>query len=414
MSLIKRLVRCVVPAITLVLLNLPVHAASIHVASPADYCFTKNDFLSGEYDDGIFLASVPSSNIAVVCYGTRVLQAGDAIPKDALDQLTLHSACVTEQTASVEYYTLSDNQISSKESLQLSILPPKNDPPKVLNSQFETYRNIANSGTLKAEDPEGAPMTFTLITEPKRGSVELYEDGTFTYTPAKNKVGTDKFSYTATDNAGNTSEPATVSIKIKKPSDKTEYADMTADSAAFEAMWLKENKIFKGEMIDDHLCFSPDTAVTRGDFLVMVMKLVDAKAIQTQASTGFLDESETPVWLRPYLVAALSNGMITGDADKNGVSFRPTAIMTKAEAAVMLQNILDLPMSDAETVFAETMSEEIPEWAAVSAAALSQAGFPLELSNGTEELTRRDCANLFYHVKQLIDEKAIATFYWVQ
>ena len=50
----------------------------------------------------------------------------------------------------------------------------------------------------------------------------LGEDGAFTYTPKKNKVGTDSFSFTVTMSRAVSNE-ATVTIEILKPLDNTTY-----------------------------------------------------------------------------------------------------------------------------------------------------------------------------------------------
>ena len=83
-------------------------------------------------------------------------------------------------------------------------------------------------------------LTYQLVKEPKRGTVELHDDGSFTYTPGKNKVGKDSFVFTATDPAGNVSNEACVKIRILKPADKATYQDMSGDKDAFAAMWLKD------------------------------------------------------------------------------------------------------------------------------------------------------------------------------
>ena len=93
--------------------------------------------------------------------------------------------------------------------------------------KLETYKNIANTGALDARDPEGDTLTYQLVKEPKRGTVELSPDGSFTYTPAQNKVGKDVFTYTATDSAGNVSNAATVTVKIVKPTDRAMYQDLS-------------------------------------------------------------------------------------------------------------------------------------------------------------------------------------------
>ena len=309
---------------------------------------------------------------------------------------------------------LSDGVLSGVQELKLSILPKEDQPPTAEDGSLETYKNIAGSGTLSAADPEGKPLTYNLVKEPKRGSVELHEDGTFTYTPDKNKVGKDSFTYTVTDSGGNTSEEAKISIEILKPTDKATYADMDGDSDAFYAMWLKEAGLFTGATVGGNLCFEPEKTVSRGEFLVMVMKLVDAQADETGLTSGFSDEAATPVWLQPYIVSALGSGMISGVSSEDGVVFRPEAALSRAEAAVMLQNVLQLPAPTAKTVFSETDAAAVPAWAADATAALSAAGISLGDTAQADAITRREVAKLLYEVSNLIAGETLETFYWAQ
>lgn len=389
-------------------------AAQVRTVDPtAQFCFSQDDFTSAAAD-GIFLTSVPQETLATVRYGSRVLKAGDALPTEALGDLTLEAKCVTAQEVTIGYCTLSDGVLSGVQELKLSILPKEDQPPTAEDGSLETYKNIAGSGTLSAADPEGKPLTYNLVKEPKRGSVELHEDGTFTYTPDKNKVGKDSFTYTVTDSGGNTSEEAKISIEIRKPTDKATYADMDGDSDAFYAMWLKEAGLFTGATVGGNLCFEPEKTVSRGEFLVMVMKLVDAQADETGLTSGFSDEAATPVWLQPYIVSALGSGMISGVSSEDGVVFRPEAALSRAEAAVMLQNVLQLPAPTAKTVFSQTDADAVPAWAADATAALSAAGISLGDTAQADAITRREVAKLLYEVSNLIAGETLETFYWAQ
>lgn len=389
-------------------------AAQVRTVDPtAQFCFSQDDFTSAAAD-GIFLTSVPQETLATVRYGSRVLKAGDALPTEALGDLTLEAKCVTAQEVTIGYCTLSDGVLSGVQELKLSILPKEDQPPTAEDGSLETYKNIAGSGTLSAADPEGKPLTYNLVKEPKRGSVELHEDGTFTYTPDKNKVGKDSFTYTVTDSGGNTSEEAKISIEIRKPTDKATYADMDGDPDAFYAMWLKEAGLFTGATVGGNLCFEPEKTVSRGEFLVMVMKLVDAQADETGLTSGFSDEAATPVWLQPYIVSALGSGMISGVSSEDGVVFRPEAVLSRAEAAVMLQNVLQLPAPTAKTVFSETDAAAVPAWAADATAALSAAGISLGDTAQADAITRREVAKLLYEVSNLIAGETLETFYWAQ
>lgn len=389
-------------------------AAQVRTVDPtAQFCFSQDDFTSAAAD-GIFLTSVPQETLATVRYGSRVLKAGDALPTEALGDLTLEAKCVTAQEVTIGYCTLSDGVLSGVQELKLSILPKEDQPPTAEDGSLETYKNIAGSGTLSAADPEGKPLTYNLVKEPKRGSVELHEDGTFTYTPDKNKVGKDSFTYTVTDSGGNTSEEAKISIEIRKPTDKATYADMDGDPDAFYAMWLKEAGLFTGATVGGNLCFEPEKTVSRGEFLVMVMKLVDAQADETGLTSGFSDEAATPVWLQPYIVSALGSGMISGVSSEDGVVFRPEAALSRAEAAVMLQNVLQLPAPTAKTVFSQTDADAVPAWAADATAALSAAGISLGDTAQADAITRREVAKLLYEVSNLIAGETLETFYWAQ
>ncbi len=393
---------------------MPANAAEYQVDMDSVFCFQANDFSAADADDGIFLTSLPKSSVAQVRYGNRTLRAGDALTKEMLDQLTLTSTCVNSHTATIGYCTVSGGSVTGVRQLKFSILPKKNESPVAEDSAFETYRNIAHSAVLPATDPDGDNLTYEITKDPKRGTVELQEDGTYTYTPNDNKVGKDSFQFRVTDEAGKTSEPATVSIMILKPTEKRTYADMTEDPDHFYAVWMQENGLFTGEVIADHLCFDPEHPVSRGEFLVMAMKLVQADTRDTSLTSGFADENDTPAWMQPYIATALTNGMISGVQSDSGLMFRPDADMTRAEAAVILQNILQLPNKETQSVFSAEDASAIPTWAIESVAALNNSGITLSAGSIGDALSRRDAAKIFYKVDQLIKTEITETFYWVQ
>ena len=64
-------------------------------------------------------------------------------------------------------------------------------------------------------DPENDILTFTQLTNPQNGTVVFNNDGTFTYTPALDFVGTDHFIYNVCDATG--CDTATAYITIQQP-----------------------------------------------------------------------------------------------------------------------------------------------------------------------------------------------------
>ena len=359
------------------------------LAADAQYCFSPADF-SGE-PDGIVLTSVPDTGTALLRCGSRTLRAGDVLPASRLGELTLVAAGDAAADASVTYLPVSGGHVGASATLTIPLRAKKNEAPTAQDGTLQTYKNIANTGTLSASDPEGGELTFTVTKEPKYGAVELGEDGQFTYTPKKNKVGKDSFRFTATDPEGAVSAEATVTIEILKPQHKATYSDMADDPDQFAAMWLKEQEVFSGERIAGALCFSPDKAVTRGEFLAMTMRLLGIRGDEATLTSGFADEAAMPDWLRPYVVSAFRSGIVNGVKSDAGLVFRGEATLTKAEAAVIVQNILSLP--DAETAAAE----DLPAWAAPSILAVKSSGI-FDCTNAAAPMTRREVAQLLYQV----------------
>ena len=382
-------------------LALLLSATALAYETGTEYCFADSDFSTNECLEGIFLAEVPAKADGSLYLGSRLLRAGDVVPAELLSSLRLISQDETPGEATMVFFAVSEGHALEPTALKIPIGKKKNEPPTAADSTFETYRNIANTGKLSVTDPEGETFTVNLVKEPKRGTVTFEQDGTFTYTPMENKLGKDSFVYTVTDPAGNTSGEATVTVQILKPTVKPTYADMNGDSGHFAAVWLREKGLFCGEQVAEMSCFQPDKTVTRGEFLSMTMKLLGAEAETEQVSTGFADEKDTPKWLQPYLVTALKTGMISGVTSESGMVFRPTAALTKAEAAVMLQNALGLPQPEDAPVFAD--ADAAPAWAQSSFEALSCAGIDLSPTLSAEAMTRRDAAMLLYQVSTLVD-----------
>lgn len=65
-----------------------------------------------------------------------------------------------------------------------------------------------------ASDPDGDMITAALASGPSHGTVTVFRDGSYRYSPSSNYVGSDSFTYTVSDGQFN-SVPATVSITVQ-------------------------------------------------------------------------------------------------------------------------------------------------------------------------------------------------------
>ena len=356
------------------------------------YCFQKADFSEDGELAGICITGLPDSAAGTVMLGSRVLRPGDILTADQLEQMTFMPLLTeTDQDALVTYLPIYDDRVEQAAVMTISVRGKEDHAPIAEDMALETYKNLPNEGKLKATDPEGQKLTYTITRQPKRGTLSLREDGSFTYTPKKNKVGTDSFTFTATDPAGKVSRQATVTIEILKPTDSKQYTDTVGTSCRFAAEWMKNTGLFVGEQVGGTHCFQPEKAISRGEFLTMLVKTLDIPAEEDAAYTGFVDE--VPGWLKPYLAAALRAGITTGWHDPE--VFGAAEQITGAEAALLVSNALDLTVS---TVSAGKDEEgDLPVWAATAMTAMADNGISLE----ADQLTRAEAAELLYQVSQM-------------
>lgn len=381
-----RMIALLAAALTLAGMVFPICASEVEAGSV--YCFTEADFSSGEAPlAGICITSLPDAGLGTALLGTRVLRPGDILTAEQVTRMTFRPLdSEADALATLSYLPIYENHVAPAATMTLSIRGRTDQPPVAEDSAVETYKNLENTGILKASDPEGQPMTFTITRQPRRGTVTIGEDGSFTYTPKKNKVGVDSFAYTATDPAGNVSREATVTITILKPTDAAQYRDTIGESCRFAAEWMKNTGIFVGENLAGEDCFQPDRQVTRGEFVTMLVKALDLPVDEEITYTGYED---VPDWLRPYLAAAIRSGLTAGVPERE--SFEAGEAISGGEAAVMLQNALNLPTGDAKCVLAE--DGDIPDWAAGALTALYEQGILLGCS---EALTRGTAAEALY------------------
>lgn len=376
------------------LLGLGIGASAVQVDCDSVYCFTGQEFSNEEGAlAGICITGLPAVSTGTVLLGNRVLRAGDILTAEQLTQLTFSPLRTQEDAqAVISYLPIYENRVEKVTTMTIGIRGKEDKAPVAQDFSIETYKNLPNGGMLKVSDPEAQSLTFTVVRNPKRGSVEVKPDGSFTYTPKKNKVGVDSFTYTATDPAGNVSRVATVTIQILKPSDAKQYTDTIGSDCRFEAEWLRNTGLFVGEQIDGNACFYPDKTISKEEFLTMMVKILD---IPLEDTENIQLPANTPQWLKPYLAAAQRSGLMDNWENTDTLADP----ITGAEAAVMAQNALDL------TVSSEVLSrqdndeqEDIPTWAFASVTVMAENGVEF---NANTPMTRGQAAKALYQISQL-------------
>ncbi len=132
--------------------------------------------------------------------------------------------------------TVSDGKGGTATSTVNIGVTPVNDPPKFDDPSNPNYDPFTGnykattdedkpvSGTVKATDVDGDPLTFAKGSNPAHGTVTVDANGNWTYTPSKDYNGPDSFTVTVSDGKGGTAT-STVNIGVTPVNDPPKFDD---------------------------------------------------------------------------------------------------------------------------------------------------------------------------------------------
>ena len=132
-------------------------------------------------------------------------------------------------------YTITDGTNVANGTVTITILSA-NDPPVANDDTATVLEDMVLNGNVLLgsgadSDPDGDPLTVSLVTPTTNGTVELQPSGLYTYTPNANFNGGDSFVYRVSD--GTATDTATVTLTIAGVNDPP-VANDDQFSGAFE------------------------------------------------------------------------------------------------------------------------------------------------------------------------------------
>ncbi|MEQ9901464.1 retention module-containing protein, partial [Pectobacterium punjabense] len=123
--------------------------------------------------------------------------------------------------------TVSDGNGGTTTSTVSIGVRPVNDAPVTADQSIATDEDTPVSGTIVATDVDGDTLSYSVSTQPQHGTLTLDgATGQYTYTPAQDYNGNDRFIVTVSDGNGGTAT-STVSIGVRPVND----APVTADQS---------------------------------------------------------------------------------------------------------------------------------------------------------------------------------------
>jgi hypothetical protein len=111
-------------------------------------------------------------------------------------------------------FTANDGICTSNVAMITINVTPVNDCPTAYPETYHIEENELVEDFLEGSDPDGDPLTYTIVAGPERGTVEIVNaaTGEFVYTPEDYQAGTDTFTFQVDD--GDCSDTAVITINI--------------------------------------------------------------------------------------------------------------------------------------------------------------------------------------------------------
>lgn len=348
----------------------------------------------------ITIRALPSPGEGTLFVGSVGAAEGQVISAGSLSLLSF--AAADESEPSEATMEISVNGSDYAMTCRLCMLDRLNYTPTValapaVSLHIETYKGLPTAGTVSAYDPEGDEITYEIIRYASHGRVSLTDrhTGAYVYTPDPAYTGQDSFDYVVRDRYGNYSTSATVNIQVSARPTAVTYADIDGEGDAAAILSVSAMGLMNGARIGGETYFKPAEAVSRLEFLVTAMQAagITADTVAGLGNPSFADTAAIPTAMRPYVSYAAQKGYISGKTIEGKTYFQPDDTITRAEASVILSNVIGYAVEDTVTAFADESA--LPAWSGEALTSLRALGI-LQCPDGNahagEIMTRGDTA----------------------
>ncbi len=128
-------------------------------------------------------------------------------------------------------FSVTDGQLTSTATVTVTVLaaPVVNLPPVAFAQALTVLTGGTVGGTLTGSDPEGAPLSFSLLSGTANGSVVVNVDGTFSYTHNGGATTSDSFLFEVFDGVHTSNATVTITVTTLPPPPAPNGAPVVVD-----------------------------------------------------------------------------------------------------------------------------------------------------------------------------------------
>ena len=378
-------------------------------AAGASIPFSKEDFLRAinlkDIED-ITISSLPAPEDGELLYMGNAVKVGQVIDADTVSSL--------EFIPAASHVTCSEFSFFAEDSLydvtgMIYVLDSRNTAPTIrdisVGKYVSAYTDVSYKGHLSGYDPDGDEIEYMIVDYPKNGILLLNsKHGEYEYHPRSGFTGKDSFRYVLIDQYGAYSAAETVVISVDSVTDDEKYVDMDDSTAYVEAITLARDGLLGGREVGGKLMFLPKEAMTRGEFISIILRSCDVELNETTLRTVFEDDSDIHPSFKASVAAAYELGYIDPVFENGKMYLRPYDNISVAECASIINRILSIDTDISIPV--SSVIEGCPEDAYMAVNSLCSVSI-LPHSDGvldaSEALTREYAAKIIYNVKTFLN-----------
>ncbi|MFC5403392.1 S-layer homology domain-containing protein [Cohnella soli] len=152
--------------------------------------------------------------------------------------------------------------------------------------------------------------------------------------------------------------------------------------------------------------FRPNQGTTRAEFISLLFRVLRPNdTVIGDVLNGFPDGNKVGTWARDAIAYAINAGWIVGDSGNN---IQPNRMITRAEMAVILARVLNLPRVGGD-VSVSADDSQIPKWAKDQVYALIQAGLIVGTGKGSfapfKQLSRAEAVVVLLRMQEWLAAK---------
>ncbi|MFV2055395.1 MAG: tandem-95 repeat protein [Thiohalomonadales bacterium] len=183
---------------------------------------------------GVMQASVVSGIISRYVIVDKPILGSVKIKEDPINEFTYTPNLNFTGSDTFTYRAIDSNQRQSAAATVTVTINPINDPPVIDMKNSDIYNTVAAAsdivltGRLSVTDVDSDVLTFSIATQPLRGSAQIDSTGEFTYTSTIGVRGEDQFSVSVTDGEANGEVSQTIILCVVIPGE--DCSDITHPS----------------------------------------------------------------------------------------------------------------------------------------------------------------------------------------